>query len=91
VSDPRRHTEWSGPPVPLRTPRSKYARMVTADCNVRGCDEPAEWWRTVGAGVALLGAALCDGHKNASLVSWSMPPIPPLVIVAEQLTLGGPP
>ncbi len=60
---------------------------VDVRCHVRGCDEPGTWWRRVGSGAGIYGACLCDEHSHAGLVSWSMPPWPPEVVVTQQMAL----
>lgn len=84
---PSTYTSWAGPARPLLNPSEGPAADVDVRCHVTGCDEEAAWWRPVNPGA--LGACLCDGHRDAMLVSWSVPPYPPRVEVAEQLALGG--
>lgn len=84
---PSTYTAWAGPPRPLRNPTEGPAAEVDVRCHVQGCDEEAAWWRPVGVGN--LGACLCDRHREAMLVEWRVPPYPPRVRVADQLTIGG--
>lgn len=86
----RRYTAWSGPAQPLRKPREgSLAATVDVRCHVRGCDEPGTWWRPVGSGRGVNGACLCDLHVDGYLASWTMPPFPPEVVLADQMSLEG--
>lgn len=81
-------TSWSGPPQALRKPREgSLAATVDVRCHVAGCEAAGTWWRPVGSGAGALGACLCDEHVHGFLVSWSMPPYPPEVVLADQMSL----